>query len=85
MRVTRFIGSALWVMGLLAGCGGIETEERSDLGATPLEHSVSTQAPTRCEAGCIARADLCIKRQLKPIAECVADRSACLEECALTE
>lgn len=71
MRVTRTLVGMLWAMGCLVGCGG---EPVSD-------EPVSAQAQTRCEAGCTSRADLCIKRQLKPVAQCVADRDACLAEC----
>ena len=72
MRVTRKLMGLLWAMGGLAGCGGAEPETAN---------GVSAQAQTRCEAGCTARADFCIKRQLKPVAQCVAERDACLEEC----
>lgn len=75
MRVTRMWVGALWAMGCLMGCGGEPVADEA----------VSAQVQSRCEAGCTSRADFCIQRQLKPVAQCVADRDACLQECAFQQ
>ena len=61
------------VVGLLAGCGGVEEVES--------EQDISAQALPPCQQACVNGYQYCRTRTTTPIEQCAAERNACLEEC----